>query len=167
MADDARGYAYRIESRITVAAGAGEAFRFLADPASLPALDPPWVDARLVTGSGRSRVVGSEAEYLLRWFGVPLYLRMVVTELEAPRRLALAQLAGPWRRYTHAFDLRSVPGGTEIRERSDFRGGPGPFELCLHRFVIRRQLEEVVRFRRRALAEALGGGQAAADRRAS
>lgn len=162
MADDARGSAYRIESRTTVPCAIDAAFAFLADPASLPALDPPWVDARLVT-AGRDRAVGCEAEYVVRWFDIPLYLRLVVTELEAPRRLALAQAAGPWRSYTQAFDLSVVPGGTEIVERSEFRGGPGLFERGLHRLVIRRQLREIVRHRRAALMRALDAAPVSAS----
>lgn len=159
MPDEMKGYAYRLESTTAVAAPITQAFAFLDDPASLPALDPAWVDARLMTGKGECRSVGVEAEYVLRWFGVPLYLRLVVTRHEAPHRLALAQVEGPWRTYTQTFELRREGRTTVIDERAEFRGGRGPFEHCVHRFLVRRQLHAVARFRRHALIQALGRPQ--------
>jgi hypothetical protein len=139
-----------------VSAGIDDAFAFLADPRSVPSLEPSWTDLRFVTGPPRSFGLGSEREYIFRWSGFPVYLRLRVAEFEPPRRLTLEQVVGPWQSYRRAFTLRPVPGGTEIAEQDDFRGAPGPIDHLVHRLVVARQLRAIAAFRHEALVRHLG-----------
>jgi hypothetical protein len=151
-----RGYAYREDARIVVAAGVDEAFAFLADPRTLPLLDPPRLDTRFVPGPLRDFGLGSEREYVFRWSRFPLYLRLRVAEFEPPRRLVLAQVLGPWQRFVHTFDLRRVGDGTEIAEQGEARISPGVTEALVHRLIVARQLRAVAVFRHEALLRHLG-----------
>jgi hypothetical protein len=151
-----RGYAYREDARIVVAAGIDEAFAFLADPRTLPLLDPPRLDTRFVPGPPRDFGLGSEREYVFRWSRFPLYLRLRVAEFEPPRRLVLAQVLGPWQRFVQTFGLRRVEDGTEIAEQGEARFSSGVIEGLVHRLIVARELRAITAFRHVALLRHLG-----------
>jgi hypothetical protein len=154
--DGGRGYAYREDVRIVVAAGIDEAFAFLADPRTLPLLDPPRLDTRLVPGPPGDFGLGSEREYVFRWSRFPLYLRLRVVEFEPPKRLVLAQVVGPWQRFVQTFGLRCVEDGTEIADQAEARSSPGVTEALVHRLIVVRQMRAIAAFRRDAFLRHLG-----------
>lgn len=154
--DVRRGYAYRRHWRTVVSASIEDAFTFLADPRTLPLLDPPGIETRFVSGPPRDFGLGSEREYVFRWSRFPLYLRLRVTEFEPPKRLVLEQVLGPWQRHDHAFSLNRGRDGTEIAEQADVCAPPGVIEELVHRLFVARQMRAIAAFRRDALLRHLG-----------
>jgi hypothetical protein len=150
------GYAYGQRWDVVVSAGIDQAFAFLADPRSRAALESPSTDTRFVPGPPRDLGLGSEWEYIFRWWGFPVYLRLRVTEFDPPTRLVLDQVMGPWQSYRSALTLRRVGGGTRIAGQDDFSGGPGVFDHLVHRLVAARQVRAITRFRRDSLLRRLG-----------
>jgi hypothetical protein len=155
MRHGGRGFGYRQRWRAVVSASLEETFAFLADPRSLPALEPAWTDMRFVPGPARDLGLGSEREYVFRWSGFPVYLRLRVTEFEPPRRLVLEQALGPFQACRRAFTLRSLQAGTAIAEQYDFRAMPGVLTGLVIRLVVARQLDEIAKFHHEALIEHL------------
>jgi hypothetical protein len=151
-----RGYHYGHHQAIVVSAKIDHAFDFLADPAAIPLLDPPWTGARLIPAPGAASAPGDEREYVLRWLEIPVYLRIRVAEFEHPHRLVLEQALGPWQSFRQVFALRAVEEGTEIAETIDVRAMPGVVDHVVHRLVVARQLRAIDAFRRTALLRHLG-----------
>jgi hypothetical protein len=151
-----KGYRYRQQQRTVVAATIEDAFDFLADPATLPLLDPPWVDMRLMPGPSRGCGVDSEREYLFRWSGILVYLLMRVAACERPHRLVLEQVLGPWQSFRQTFALRPRPEGTEIADDTEIRAMPGVVDHVIHRLVVARQVRAIEAFRRAMLGRYLG-----------
>jgi ligand-binding SRPBCC domain-containing protein len=149
------GYTYQLESETQVAATAEEVFSFLSDPGSLPLLDPPWLKVQLLSATSGKFCAGSEMEYIFRWSEIPVYLRMVVTEVEPPLKLVWSQAQGPWQSFHHSMTLEPVRDGTLITERFQFETAPDLFGSLLHRWVIRRQFRDVIGFRKQALIDRL------------
>jgi hypothetical protein len=156
------GYAYGVRWEIMVSAGIDEAFAFLADPRSLAAIEPPSTAMRFVPGPSGDLGVGTEWEYIFRWWGFPVYLRVRVTELDPPTRLVLEQVVGPWQSCRHALTLQRIGGGTRIMGDDAFRGRPGLVDHLVHRLVAARQLRAIVTFRREAVRRRLGDAVASA-----
>jgi hypothetical protein len=157
MNDRRRGYAYRYDQETLVLAHIDDAFAFLADPRSVSLRAPARMGVRFVAGPPRDLGLGSEREYIFRWSGIPVYVRLRVTEFEPPDRLALRQVLGPWQSYGRSFTLRRVPGGTSIAEHVDFRAMPGVLDHIVHRLVAARSLAEAAAVGRTALLRHLGG----------
>ncbi len=150
------GYAYGQRWDVVVSASIDDAFAFLADPGSLAAIEPPSTDMRLVPGPPRVLGLGTESEYIFRWWGFPVYLRIRITEFEPPTRLVLEQVVGPWQSCRHAFTLGRIGGSTAIAGQDDFRGRPGVIDHLVHRLFVARQLRAIIRFRHEALLRRLG-----------
>jgi ligand-binding SRPBCC domain-containing protein len=149
------GYVYQFELETSVEAMAADAFAFLSDPHTLPLLDPPWLRAQLLSAAAGPVRQGSEMEYIFRWSGIPVYLRLVVTEYESPLRLVLSQAQGPWQSFCHSITLHPAGNGTVVAERMQFQAAPGVFERLMHRLVVQRQSQAVVDFRKQALSHQL------------
>lgn len=155
------GYRYNVEYDTLVEAPIEAVFAFLMDPRNLAKFDPPKLDIRMMSTHGEG--CGLEAEYVIRWFGIPVYLRAKVIECIHPKRCLLEQFEGPWMKYTHLFELREEQGGTVISQRGDFVAEQGWANSMLHRWVIRRQISGVHAYRRASLKRLLTSVQVAGN----
>lgn len=143
-----------VRSSAVVAASPEDAFRFLADPAHAELLSPPPLAMRNMSAEGAG--LGADLEYVFRWAGIPLYMRLKVDRFEPPQRIVLVQTLGPWRHYRQIYTLSRVAAGTRIEETIEFIRRPGWIEWVLDRFSIQPYLREVAAYRQRALLKHLG-----------
>lgn len=150
------GYTYQFESETFINVRPEKAFAFLADACTSPMLDPPWLKPQLLSSTLAPASSGSEIEYIYRWFEIPFYLRMIVTEHSPPMRLVRTQAQGPWQSFVHSSLLRPLAGGTVVSEVLRYRAAPDLFDRLFHRLVVQRQLRGVIAFRKRALIERFG-----------
>jgi hypothetical protein len=155
-AEPRTGYRYEHRREVVVAAPIDQAFAFLADPQSVPLLEPPWTRMQCMPGTPRDLGLGSEREYVFRWARIPVYFRIRATEFEPPFRLALEQVLGPWQSHVRRIALRRDGAGTRVTEHDEFCAPPGLVDHVMHRFVVTRQLASIGAYRRGALLLHLG-----------
>ena len=153
------GFSYHLERAVFVGAGLQETFEFLSDPRTLPQLDPPALKVQLLNWSPGPVRAGSEAEYIFRWSGIPVYLRIVITDYQPYDRIVIEQVQGPWQSYRYVCMLRAVLSGTEVSERAEVRARPGLFERALHMSLVKRQTWEILVFRQKRMKRLLSERQ--------
>lgn len=131
-----------------------EAFGFFKNPHNLGALTPPWLHFRIVSVSDPEIRAGTRIRYRLRLHGIPLSWESVISEYAENARFADRMVSGPYRRWYHTHEFRTVPGGTEMRDRVEYEL---PFGLLgrLGHFLVQRQLREIFDYRAEAISRML------------
>jgi len=134
------------------------AFALFEDPYNLAKITPAWLTFRIKT---RQRIVmgrGARLDYTIRWLGLPLTWRTLITDYDPPRLFVDQQIRGPFQLWRHRHEFRETAVGTVISDRVDYRLPLGLLGDLAHALVVRRQLICIFRFRQRAIADLLPPG---------
>lgn len=146
-----------VECRFTLPVDTDAAFAFFCDPRKLDAVTPPWFGPRL-RGAPPSRLqVGTTIDYAMKWHGLPLRWRSVITHVDRPVLLTYQQSQGPFRTFRHDHIFESVPDGVEIVDRIAFTAPFIPPVSSLLKPLLRRQLANILTWRARRSEKLLSG----------
>lgn len=145
-----------LECRQRLALPAASAFAFYADALNLEAITPPWLAFRVATAGPIVMDAGAVIDYRMRLHGVPIRWRTRIETWEPPHRFVDVQLRGPYAlwEHTHTFE----PSGDDavvIRDRVRYSLPFGMLGGLAHSVFVRRDLERIFDYRRRAVAEKL------------
>lgn len=158
-----------------------EVFPFFADAHNLAAITPPWLRfAVLAAGPPRAAerqqrrgraeppapraamAVGTEIDYRLRVRGVPLRWRSRIVAWDPPRGFTDVQVRGPYAAWRHEHGFAARDGGTLVTDRVELVPPGGPLGELAFRWLIRRDVLGIFRYRAGVLAERFGGDAGAA-----
>jgi hypothetical protein len=145
-----------LETRLWLARPRPDVFAFVADPANLARVSPPWLRLRLL-GAPAPLAAGAVLDVRARWLGIPLRWRTYVREFDPPYRFVDVQVRGPWARWEHRHRFLAEGDGTWVEDRVTYRLPLGLLGRALHGALVGRQLRAAWRFRQARLAELLGG----------
>ena len=148
---------YRLESSISVPVSLREAFALFETPGNLVRLTPPEFHLRVISGEDAKLRKGAEFRLQIRRMGVPLTWKARIAEYEPPFFFVDEQTSGPFAQWRHRHEFRPTEYGAMISDRVEYALPFGPFGRLVHRLFVRRQLEELFDYRRRALAEVFTG----------
>ena len=145
---------HNLERRQILPQDLAAAFGFFKNPHNLGALTPSWLHFKIVSVSDAEIREGTRIHYRLRIHGVPLGWESVISEYAENVMFADRMVSGPYRRWYHKHEFRTVPGGTEMRDRVEYEL---PFGLLgrLGHFLVRRQLREIFDYRAAAIGRML------------
>lgn len=143
---------FELRASQVVPVGRVEAFRFFEDPRNLPHIIPEWINFSF-ENDGRAVVVRKNAEfnYSLTWLGVPLHWRSRITVYDPPERFTDIQLKGPYSLWEHTHRVEETPGGTLMKDEVVYK--IPLVAVPVHGFIIKKQLEEIFRYRAGKIAE--------------
>lgn len=147
-----------LEREQRIGASPREVFSFFADPANLARLTPPGLRFRLVAPSSGELAAGSRLEYRIRWTFLRLAWVTRITRWTPDSEFEDVQEEGPYRVWIHTHRFEERDGGVEMRDRVEYELPFGPLGRLAHRLLVRRQLEAIFDFRRRAIEELFPGG---------
>jgi hypothetical protein len=133
-----------------------ETFAFFEDPHNLAKLTPPRLDFRVVSPDAIEMRRGAEINYVIRWLGVPLKWKTVITDYNPPHSFVDTQVSGPYRLWRHLHTFAEVHGNTRVRDHVTYALPFWWFGEAAHSLTVKKQLNDIFDFRQRALAEILG-----------
>lgn len=142
-----------LEREQTIPASAREVFDFFSDPGNLACLTPPGLRFRLVGPQQRQLSAGSRLEYRIRWTFLRLKWVTRITRWEPDAEFEDVQEEGPYRVWIHTHRFEPAAGAVVMRDRVEYELPFGALGRPAHRILVRRQLEEIFDFRRRAIEE--------------
>lgn len=125
-----------------------QAFAFFEDPRNLFDITPDWL--RFVMKDRDSKTAmfeGAEFEYTIRWYGIPLPWRSRITGYKPPGQFTDIQLAGPYRSWSHLHTFEEASEGTLMNDSVTYQLPLGPLGSLVHALTVRRQLEDIFRYR--------------------
>lgn len=131
-------------------------FAFFADAANLESITPPWLNFGILTPLPIAMHAGTLIDYRLRMRGLPMRWRTLISAWEPPVRFVDEQLRGPYRQWIHTHTFEEQAGGTLCRDRVEYAVPGG---ALINRLFVRREVEAIFAYRRRALQRIFPEGQ--------
>ena len=153
---------YELTDHFEVAADIDRTWAFFSSAQNLPLITPPWLRFTIAMPAPLPAIEqDSVLDYTIRWLGVPVRWRTKIIDFSPPRQFIDLQVRGPYAlwHHQHRFEpLDGVNGGGGVRcfDRVIYRLPAPLIGRAVHAAVVRRQLLEIFRYRRKIIDEKLG-----------
>lgn len=116
----------------------------ITPPAMRFTIHPPFDDAPVHTGQ--------HIRYSVRpLFGIPLQWETLIGEVDAPHRFVDEQLKGPFTLWQHTHTFLPEADGTLMRDLVRYALPLGPLGNLAHALLVKRKVQDIFAFRRKAL----------------
>lgn len=149
---------HKLKTSVTIPLGIEETFGFFADASNLEKITPPELCFQILTPQPFDITEGSEIDYRLRLYGLPLSWRAKITNWSPPHLFVDEQIQGPYRLWVHIHRFYQQNGSTTIIDEVWYQLPLWPLGEIAYPLVA-AQLHRIFRFRRQAIWEAIFGEQ--------
>jgi ligand-binding SRPBCC domain-containing protein len=148
---------FRLSASQVLPVARAKAFSFFEDPRNLCEITPDCLDFRMLDRSKAEVFEGAEFDYTIQWLSFRLFWRSRIVGYRPPESFTDVQAKGPYPYWSHLHTFQEQDGSTLMRDEVTYRLPFGPFGTLLHRFVIRRQLRDIFRYRAVRIAQWAAG----------
>ena len=128
-----------------------EVFAFFSDPGNLSRITPPWLGFRIQGRPPATLGEGSRIEYRIRWLAFRLRWVTRITKWRAPFEFVDIQEKGPYAAWVHTHRFSRRGQTVRMEDHVEYALPFGLIGRLVHRVRVRRQLEEIFEYRRRAI----------------
>ncbi len=146
---------YQLTCTLLAPLPVGDVFRVFENAGNLARITPPWLNFRVLTPNIDMRP-GAEIDYIIRWLGLPMRWKTVITEYAPPKFFVDMQARGPYTLWHHRHEFTETPEGTLVADCVDYKLPLGALGRMAHGVIVGRQLLEIFRYRQKAMPELLG-----------
>lgn len=134
-----------------------EAWNFMADPANLETITPPYMGFDIVSGADRKMYPGQIIQYIVTPVaGIKTKWVTEITHVKDREYFVDEQRFGPYALWHHKHFLKPIDGGVEMEDIVDYKLPFGFLGQLAHPFVVGPKLKEIFEFRREKLKELFG-----------
>jgi ligand-binding SRPBCC domain-containing protein len=154
---------YELTDHFVVKSDPDKTWDFFSRAENLPRITPPWLSFEVRTPGSIEIRDGTLLDYTIRWMGVPVRWRTRIIDWSPPRQFIDLQLRGPYALWHHQHVFEPVEDGVSCRDRVLYKLPAGPLGRVAHAAMVKRQLTEIFRFRRKVIADELGWVRAVQD----
>lgn len=138
-----------------VTASIAETFAVFEDPRNLARITPPWLNFKITTQEPIVMAKNLTLDYKIKWLGVPMPWRTLITAYEPPYLFVDEQIRGPYILWRHRHTFRKVSGGVEVADAVEYQLPLGPAGAIAQQILVGRQLLAIFRFRQKAIGQML------------
>lgn len=147
---------HRLKTSLVLPLGIDETFSFFADASNLEKITPAELCFQILTPQPIEITEGTEIDYRLRIYGVPLDWCSRITNWSPPHRFVDKQIQGPYKLWVHIHRFYEQNGHTEIVDEVWYQLPLWPLgEIAFP--LVAAQLQRIFRFRKQAIFRALLG----------
>jgi ligand-binding SRPBCC domain-containing protein len=134
-----------------------EAWSFFSNPNNLQLITPPSLGLEATPEIPDKMYAGMIITYRVRpLLGIPMRWITEITHVDAPHMFIDEQRFGPYRFWHHQHRFQEIDGGVEMQDIVSYGLYGGPFAKIIHELAVRKQLEEIFRYRRTYLEARFG-----------
>ena len=149
---------YTLRCEMLTATSLKETFALFEDPYNLAKITPAWLRFT-VTSKNRVHIrKGAEITYRIKWLGVPMGWKTIITEYKPPFLFVDEQASGPYALWRHRHAFEAAGQGTLVKDQVEYALPFGPFGTLAHSVLVRRQLLGIFDYRQKELGKIFGSG---------
>ena len=130
------------------------AWTFFSSPNNLAKITPPEMDfITLSTFKENAEIhTGMLIDYKVKpLFGISMFWRTEITEVQKPYYFTDTQLKGPYRLWEHTHTFTEKENGVLMQDVVKYQLPLGPLGILAHSLLVRRKLESLFAFRKAAI----------------
>lgn len=130
------------------------AWTFFSSPNNLAKITPPEMDFKTLTTFKENAEIytGMLIDYKVKpLFGVSMFWRTEITEVQKPYYFTDTQLKGPYRLWEHTHTFTEKENGVLMQDVVKYQLPLGPLGVLAHALLVRRKLESLFTFRKAAI----------------
>ncbi|MGC2660629.1 MAG: SRPBCC family protein [Bryobacteraceae bacterium] len=150
-------HVYKLESTMLIETSLQDTFAFFEDPYNLKKITPSWMRFEVTSKDRVAMRKDAEIEYRIRWMGLPMYWKTIITEYEPPFLFVDEQAKGPYSFWRHRHNFSASEKGTKIFDHLEYALPLGVLGRLAHRVLVSRQLREIFAYRQQALSKIFDG----------
>ena len=155
---------YELTDHFEVAADIDRCWRFFGSAENLPLVTPPWLHFSIAMRTPLPAIEQDAVlDYTIRWMGMPVKWRTKIIDWSPPRQFVDLQIRGPYAlwHHQHRFEPmdgagRGGGGGVRCFDRVIYQLPVPLVRRLVHAAVVRKQLIEIFRYRRKIIGQHLG-----------
>jgi len=151
---------FELTDHFEVAATIERTWGFFSSPANLPLITPPWLKFKLADSNPPTIERDSVLDYTISWLEMPVRWRTRIIDWSPPRQFIDLQIKGPYTLWHHQHTFTPSDRGVICADRVIYCPPMAWIGGAVHALVVRKQLLEIFRFRRKVIGEELGGMRA-------
>jgi ligand-binding SRPBCC domain-containing protein len=148
---------YRLDQTQRIEAPIEDVFAFFSDPGNLARITPPWLSFRIHGPMPHPLAEGSRIEYRIRWTVFRLRWVTRITRWRPPSEFQDLQERGPYSVWIHTHRFSPSGSGVTMEDHVEYALPFGILGRIVHALQVRRQLDEIFDFRRKAIAQIFPG----------
>jgi len=154
---------YELTDHFVVRADLDTTWDFFSRAENLPAITPPWLKFTIKTPEPITIEQDALLDYTISWMGVPIHWRTKIIDWTPKRQFVDLQLRGPYVLWHHQHTFVSTDEGTVCTDRVMYKLPVPGISRVAHVLMIKPQLLEIFRYRRKVITERLGWVRALQD----
>jgi hypothetical protein len=135
-----------------------DTFAVFENPYNLARITPPSLGFQVVSKDKVEMRRFAEIEYRIKWLGLPMHWKTLITEYEPPFMFEDEQAEGPYALWRHRHTFTPTDGGTKVADHVDYVLPLGALGRLAHGLVVGEQLKKIFVYRQEQLSKLLGGG---------
>ena len=149
---------YQLHKETELAASVEEVWDFISSPENLKEITPDYMGFEIRTPGLPEKIYpGLLISYEVRpVLGIKMHWLTEITQVSAPHYFVDEQRAGPYALWHHEHFLQATDRGVRMKDLVSYRPPGGPLGALAQRMFIRRQLEDIFRYREQALDKLFG-----------
>ena len=149
---------YQLTDAFEVQADSKRTWEFFTRVENLPLITPSWLSFSISGAESIQIRESTQFDAQIRWLGIPVRWTTRIIDFSPPTQFIDLQIRGPYTlwHHQHRFEPCADGAGTRCFDRVIYKLPLGPFGAMAHAMMVRRQLTEIFRFRRKVIAERLG-----------
>lgn len=134
-----------------------KAWDFFSSAKNLARITPPDMKFRITTTLGDHEIYeGMLIEYTVSpLFGIPVYWKTEITEVDPPFLFKDNQLKGPFSLWEHTHSFTEQNNGTLMEDHVSYKLPFGLLGEIAHRLIVRNRIEGIFDYRRKVLKNLL------------
>ena len=139
-----------------VARPLNEVFDFFSRSENLQELTPPWLHFHILSVDPQPIRKGTLIRYSLRWRIFPIRWTTEIVEWDPPHGFVDLQLKGPYQLWRHQHRFVAEGNSTRILDEIEYRLPFGVFGKLAHALKVRRDIQGIFDYRKRAVEKRFG-----------
>jgi hypothetical protein len=146
---------FELTDHFEVSADLDRVWAFFGGAQNLPLITPPWLKFRLAESNPPAIQQDSILNYSISWMGLPVKWRTRIIDWSPPRQFIDLQIKGPYALWHHQHCFTPSDQGVICFDRVIYSLPVPVLRRAVHRWIVRRQLLEIFRFRRKVIGQHL------------